>query len=632
MQLLLLAKGSRFAICPAVCIAVCLAVGYLLAAGEHANGGESSPYLSHTFSSPRIKPQDLELEVALTHLFNQPHPSKSARDRGNKTLIWGARKRRQEARSELQFGAPSRSASQGPTSDLSISESEMTVLPSESFANDSVRMRKQDVGQEILEESAQDPEPEELAGPVLMLPASIAKAPIRQPASLKAQTSSRSKPNQAVSRDREGAGAPKPVTASDRAVASQQGSERPVAEPLERTGTVARGSGSESANQGTPDARSRLGATNPLGKALSRPNKMAAQRAKTSNKRDSKPDSTSALPSLTRQQQQLRGKIRRVLSYYYNRPMNVLDHSPWEVMHMALAFEVHSKVLQGGPQSEPITAIGWLCFNQPCKRRALMYVNRDGQVRVRVGPALQGHHGQLLAILAQSSVKSDYPLQIDEQDMTVADLIEMEKETCYPRTELTFKLISLMHYLPSDATWTNDQGMEWDIPQLIREELRQPIRGAACGGTHRLAGLTLAYKKRRKRREPVDGEYLKAERFVRNYQRYAYRLQNSDGSFSTEWFRGRGAEQDIERRLKTTGHTLEWLLYTATERELRSRQTIRAVNYLANLLLGNRQHDWDAGQLSHAIHALLLYDRLAFGKYDQWKSAPIARKRSRTRG
>ena len=329
------------------------------------------------------------------------------------------------------------------------------------------------------------------------------------------------------------------------------------------------------------------------------------------------PTARTDLPPLTKSQLQLRTKVRRVLTHYYNRPLNTRDRSPWEMMHAMLAYEVHSKVLQGGPNGKPITAVGWLCFNQTCKKRSLMYVKDNGQLQVRVGPALQGHRGQLLAMLAQSKVKSDYPMRVDDQDFTINDLIEMEKRTCYPRTELTFKLIGLSHYLTDDATWMNDQGMQWNIPKLISEEIRQPVRGAACGGTHRLSGLTLAYKNRVKRGGPVDGQYLKAKQFVTKYQQYAYRLQNRDGSFSTEWFRGPGNENSIDRKLKTTGHILEWLLYAASEKELHHWKTAKAANYLASIMYNNRYKDWETGPLGHAVHALLLYDRLVFGPYDK---------------
>jgi hypothetical protein len=166
--------------------------------------------------------------------------------------------------------------------------------------------------------------------------------------------------------------------------------------------------------------------------------------------------------------------------------------------------------------------------------------------------------------------------------------------------------------------------MEWSIPRLISEELRQPVRGAACGGTHRLSGLTLAYKTREKRGEPVEGEYLRAKKFVRKYQQYAYRLQNGDGSFSTEWFRGPGNEESLDRKLKTTGHLLEWLLYAADEKELNHWRTTKATNYLANIMINNRNKDWEAGPLGHAIHALLLYDRMIFEPHDPPNSQPLA--------
>lgn len=355
----------------------------------------------------------------------------------------------------------------------------------------------------------------------------------------------------------------------------------------------------------------------------------AASQPAVAQQTPSAPQSSASLPPLTRQQQQLRNKIRRVLAHYYNRPLNTANRGPWELMHAMLSFEVHSRVLQGGPKGDPITAVGWLCFNQPCRKRSLMYINKDDELRVRVGPGLQGHHGQLLALLAQARVKSDYPMKVDGNDLTVADLIEMEKQTCYPRTELTFKLIGLMHYLDSEATWINDQGLEWDFRRLIREELAQPVRGAACGGTHRLSGLTLAYKKRQRRGEPVDGEYAQAKRFIRKYQNYAYRLQNPDGSLSTEWFRGPGKEDDVDRRLKTTGHTLEWLLYAAEPKQLTYWRTVKATNYLSNIMWSNRYRDWEAGPLGHAIHALVLYDRLVFSPHDG--AGSIAAKRGGSR-
>jgi hypothetical protein len=164
--------------------------------------------------------------------------------------------------------------------------------------------------------------------------------------------------------------------------------------------------------------------------------------------------------------------------------------------------------------------------------------------------------------------------------------------------------------------------------------LAQPIRGAACGGTHRLSGLSLVVKARLRRGEPLDGEYLRASDFVKKYQQYAFRLQNRDGSLSTSWFRGSGDEDDIDRRIKTTGHILEWLCYSLSDEQLREAHTVRAVTYLANLMYSNYDNEWEVGPRSHATHALLLYDQRVFQPYDKegemasYRPSPVVAKRN----
>ena len=327
---------------------------------------------------------------------------------------------------------------------------------------------------------------------------------------------------------------------------------------------------------------------------------------------------------LTRSQRYLRSRMRTVLSFYYRKPLNTQQNNPWEIMHGMLSYELHSRVRDGGPKGRPMTAVGHLCFNRPSKRQQLMRMTPEGFIDAPIGVGLQGHLGQLMAMLAQCNVSPDYPIRIDDEKLTIHDLIRSEQRTCYTKSELTFKLMGLGHYLASDAEWTNDRGEAWDIPRLIKEERTQRIRGAACGGTHRLSGLSLAYRRREARGEPLDGEYLEAARFVSQYQTLAFKLQNSDGSLSTEWFRGRGAEEDIERRIRTTGHLLEWLVYSLPDEQLRSSRTVRAVNYLTNLLATNANQEWHLGSLGHAIHALVLYDKRVFQPHDEAKNQGIA--------
>jgi hypothetical protein len=325
----------------------------------------------------------------------------------------------------------------------------------------------------------------------------------------------------------------------------------------------------------------------------------------------------SELPPLSRQMIGLKNRVRTVLKGYYRKALSSRENDPWEAMHGMLAYGVHSRIHEGGPNGQLITSVGWLCFNKPCKGQTLLYVTPSGELRAKYGVGLQGHLGQFLAMLAQCHVSPDYPIHVADHEFTVRDLIEAEKKTCYPKSELTFKLIALQHYTDLNDKWVNDQGVDWDFPRLISEELAQPIRGAACGGTHRLSGLSLVVKTRLRRGEPLDGEYKRANDFVKKYQQYAFRLQNRDGSLSTSWFRGAGDEDDINRRIKTTGHILEWLCYSLSDEQLREPQAVRAVTYLANLMYSNYDNDWEIGPRSHATHALLLYDQRVFQPYDK---------------
>ncbi len=307
---------------------------------------------------------------------------------------------------------------------------------------------------------------------------------------------------------------------------------------------------------------------------------------------------------------QLRSNIDRVLEHYRGRPLNTRDHTPWEVMHWIVAYGIDAEVQNASQRGQAVTAIGWLCFNRPSQGQRLFYLS-GLELRASHGPGVQGHEGQFLAMLAQAKLKTDYPIHVNGREFTVADLIEAEKRTCRAGTELTFKLIALNHYLQADATWENELGQRWDIERLVREELAQPVRGAACGGTHRLGGLSLALRKRVRKGLPLEGDFARANEYIRQYEKYALKLQNSDGSFSTQWFHGRGTNPDAGRRLKTSGHILEWLTLSLTEEELEQPKLVRAANYLTQLLWRGRTRRWEVGPLGHGLHALSLYRQRA---------------------
>ena len=318
---------------------------------------------------------------------------------------------------------------------------------------------------------------------------------------------------------------------------------------------------------------------------------------------------------LSPEMKKLRANVRRALSVYSAPRLNSRDHTPWEMMHSIIAYGVRSHVHEGGPDGRVINAIGCLCYNFPCRGYRVLDV-QEGHVVARKGVGLQGHHGQLLAILAQSHVPVDYSMMCNDRKFTVADLVESEKRSCETGMELTFKLISLAHYLDLDTTWKNDQGETWSIQRLIKEEIQAPIVGAACGGTHRLMGLSYAVHKRRDSGEPLNGEYRRAKIYTDEFHAYTFKLQSADGSFSTDWFRGAASAPELGRRLQTTGHILEWLAYSLPSDELTNPPVVKAVKFLSDMLLADTQHQWEIGTLGHGLHSLALYDQRVFKPLD----------------
>ena len=326
--------------------------------------------------------------------------------------------------------------------------------------------------------------------------------------------------------------------------------------------------------------------------------------------------------SSTLAMQMLKWKIREALAWHFEHPQKVTDRSPWGVMHAMLPYGVDSQIIDANGRRQ--NAVGFLCYNYAARGQRLFYL-KDGKIAANIGPGLQGHRGQFLAMLAQSKIDPAYPMRIEGKPFKVSDLIEYEKFSCEAGTELTFKLIAFSHYLPHDATWKNFQGEEWDFSRLIREELKQPVVGAACGGTHRMTGFSHAAHLHVKREQPLEGQWLRASKYVDSYHDYAFTLQNRDGSFSTNWFASRGELPDPGRRLQTGGHILEWLVYSLPEERLAEPQVVKGVEYIAGLLNEGHNTKWEIGPLGHALHALALYDERMFGGKPGQRTLQLAR-------
>ena len=225
--------------------------------------------------------------------------------------------------------------------------------------------------------------------------------------------------------------------------------------------------------------------------------------------------------------------MAHVLNYFYRRPEVADGRSNWGMLHSIMVYGIDTRIQVG---RRTYSAIAWIAGNNICRGQRLAE-NTENGIRIKNGVGLQGHQAQMLAVFSMCDVPLDYPIYADGQRYLVEDVLRAEMDACKSGEELTFTLIALSHYLDSDETWVADDGETWSVERLIREELSQPIVGAACGGTHRLMGFAHALRNRRMQGKPITGQWARADAFTQDFVDYTYQLQNRDGSMSTNMVR-----------------------------------------------------------------------------------------------
>jgi hypothetical protein len=224
---------------------------------------------------------------------------------------------------------------------------------------------------------------------------------------------------------------------------------------------------------------------------------------------------------------------------------------------------------------------------------------------------------------------------------TIADWVEQLKLDIHEGTERGWTLMAFAAYLPLDAQWQAGDGSRWSFERIMAVEAAQPMSGASCGGTHALGGLVLALnrhlyaggKLRDSRGEYVADGWAAADRRIQQCIRIARAFQQADGSFSSEYFQRAAHSADLAVRMRTTGHTLEFLTMALGDAQLAQPWVTAAVVHLCDILESTKDLDLECGALYHGLHGLVLYRQRRFGKLDlsRWAREDLAADRAGAR-
>jgi len=282
-------------------------------------------------------------------------------------------------------------------------------------------------------------------------------------------------------------------------------------------------------------------------------------------------------------------------------------HSPWQIFHGVLAYRQDFQLKLG---EEKVSAIEWIATANPRfdNQPLFMKTQHGAKFHPFTRPmAFEGHPSQTLALLSESHLPVDYKFKTDQGEVTIGDLLNGTMMEVNTSGELTWVLWALINYIKVDAQWTNQWGQPWSMEALVQHEVRVNTPFGPCGGNHNLFALTRARDKYLASGKTLRGPWLEADQKIKQYVEYARRMQNSDGSFSKEFYKGPGYTQDMNQRFNTTGHTMEFLSIGLPQERLQEQWVRNAVHVLSQELITHKKASVDCGPLYHSLNALRIY-------------------------
>lgn len=311
------------------------------------------------------------------------------------------------------------------------------------------------------------------------------------------------------------------------------------------------------------------------------------------------------------QREDLPQLINDAVSITSRRYLTADVHTPWQIMHGLLALRQEYKIKVDG---EKVSALNWLTERRFYKGQPIIeHTAHGGRFHTFTEPyAFEGHPNQFLAISTMSELPVDFAFKTTAGgQVTIQDMINNAKADVNDREEITWTLWALSRYLPVDTEWFSAAGEPWSIERLVQIQTYANPVDAACGGTHGLFALSLARNSYLATGKPLRGIWLEADQKIKRFVAKSKSLQNEDGTFSTEYFKGPGESSDFGKRIATSGHILEFLMVAAQDDQLQQEWMQKAVFAVANDLVENRKEAADCGPLYHALHALVLYRQRA---------------------
>lgn len=309
---------------------------------------------------------------------------------------------------------------------------------------------------------------------------------------------------------------------------------------------------------------------------------------------------------------QLRDEIDEVIGFTGGRYMSAKDHAAWQIVHGIVGYGRGLQIYDH--QGELVSALDYLLAGGTLRGWNLFEGSHGVGTLLEAGSKTgQGHPDQWLGYLSLCGLPGDEPVIVQDQTFTIHDLVTQAQWEIFNNMEASWTLMGLSTYLPLDATWKSKDGSVWTIERIMQMEADQDLSESACGGSHRLCGLSVALNRYLAEGGEPTGGWLAAEQKIQDSIDRVRRFQQPDGSFSTSYFDRPGSSPDLATKMSTTGHTLEFLTYALTDEQLAEPWVKAAVAQLCKIFRQTRDLPMECGGLYHSARGLQNYRLRMYG-------------------
>ncbi len=320
----------------------------------------------------------------------------------------------------------------------------------------------------------------------------------------------------------------------------------------------------------------------------------------------------SSEPAATGNQASLTDRINRAIAKVAERRLSSDQHTPWAIMHAAIAFQSAAKVYDVETREE-IQAIEFLLTRAQHEDRRIFRVIDDMLVLPRV-PVVEYHVNQHLMMLALADVRPERELIADAgKRYRVSDLINAAKLGFEEQQEVGWTLVALSTYLSFADQWTAANGRVYKIEDVLGRGIERDPRNETEGGAHHLFGVAYALRAYVREHEVLQGVWREAKEYIRRHVQTTRRFQQDDGAFSAGLLSEAAAPTSPSELVFSTGHTLEWLSVALTGAELEQPWVERAVRRLCAEIELHPIDAFSDGGIYHAVSALRLYRDARYG-------------------